>query len=192
VRVLHAVEWNRRLSFGAASPYYVRVLLTAGRQIACLNLKKCDKKGPKKVSTKLLVRLVLLTGSRNEGKVKTMALTLKYQWNWVSQDGVCVWGWRHVSTYSEHQQQMEVTSVFRRPIFSLCLLGKDYNPCFTKRYTTRGIYSIIYRFEKFNPLNAELNPICHLLTLLGAHPIFHISRIRVNCTVYSYTVLVIF
>jgi hypothetical protein len=32
----------------------------------------------------------------------------------------------------------------------------------------------------FNPLNAELNHICHLLTLLGAHPIFHISRIRVN------------
>jgi hypothetical protein len=31
----------------------------------------------------------------------------------------------------------------------------------------------------FNPLNAELNPICHLLTLL-AHPILHVSRIRVN------------
>jgi hypothetical protein len=32
----------------------------------------------------------------------------------------------------------------------------------------------------FNPLNAELNPICHLLALLGAHLILHISRIRVN------------
>jgi hypothetical protein len=32
----------------------------------------------------------------------------------------------------------------------------------------------------FNPLNAELNPICHLLALLGAHPIFHASRIRVK------------
>jgi len=32
----------------------------------------------------------------------------------------------------------------------------------------------------FNPLNAELNPICHLLALLGAHHIFHVSRIRVN------------
>jgi hypothetical protein len=31
-----------------------------------------------------------------------------------------------------------------------------------------------------NPLNAELNLICHLLALLGAHPILHISRIRVN------------
>jgi hypothetical protein len=32
-----------------------------------------------------------------------------------------------------------------------------------------------------NPLNAELNPICHLLALLGAHHILHVSRIRVNC-----------
>jgi hypothetical protein len=31
-----------------------------------------------------------------------------------------------------------------------------------------------------NPLNAELNPFCHLLALLGAHHILHISRIRVN------------
>jgi len=31
----------------------------------------------------------------------------------------------------------------------------------------------------FNPLNAELNPICHLLALL-AQPILHVSRIKVN------------
>jgi len=31
-----------------------------------------------------------------------------------------------------------------------------------------------------NPLNAELNPIYHLLALIGAHHIFHVSRIRVN------------
>jgi hypothetical protein len=31
-----------------------------------------------------------------------------------------------------------------------------------------------------NPLNAELNPICHLLALLGDHPILHISGIRVK------------
>jgi len=31
-----------------------------------------------------------------------------------------------------------------------------------------------------NPLNAALNPICHLLALLGAHHILHVSRIRVK------------
>jgi len=34
-----------------------------------------------------------------------------------------------------------------------------------------------------NPLNAELNPICHLLALLGAHHILHVSRIRVKVPV---------
>jgi len=32
----------------------------------------------------------------------------------------------------------------------------------------------------FNPLNAELNPICYLLALLGVHHFLHVSRIRVN------------
>ena len=31
-----------------------------------------------------------------------------------------------------------------------------------------------------NPLNTQLNPICHLLALLGAHHILHVSRMRVN------------
>jgi len=33
---------------------------------------------------------------------------------------------------------------------------------------------------QLNPLNAELNPIYHLLALLGAHHILHVSRIRVK------------
>jgi hypothetical protein len=31
-----------------------------------------------------------------------------------------------------------------------------------------------------NPLNADLNPICHLLALLGAHHILYVSRVRVK------------
>jgi hypothetical protein len=34
--------------------------------------------------------------------------------------------------------------------------------------------------EFINPLNAELNPICHLLALLGVHHFLHFSRIRVK------------
>ena len=34
--------------------------------------------------------------------------------------------------------------------------------------------------HKFNPLNPELNPICYLLALLGAHLFLHVSRIRVK------------
>ena len=32
----------------------------------------------------------------------------------------------------------------------------------------------------FNSLNPELNPICYLLTLLGAHHFLHVSKIRVK------------
>jgi hypothetical protein len=34
--------------------------------------------------------------------------------------------------------------------------------------------------DTIKPLNAELDPICHLLAFLGAHHILHVSRIRVN------------
>ena len=37
----------------------------------------------------------------------------------------------------------------------------------------------------FNPLNTELNPICHLLALLGARHILHVSRIRVNVNTFG-------
>ena len=43
-------------------------------------------------------------------------------------------------------------------------------------------FRLDWMYCTFNPLNADLNPICHLLTLLGAHHIFHVSRIRVKCT----------
>jgi hypothetical protein len=34
--------------------------------------------------------------------------------------------------------------------------------------------------KDINPLDTELNPICHLLAILGAHHFLHISSIRVN------------
>ena len=34
--------------------------------------------------------------------------------------------------------------------------------------------------HNFNPLNLELNPICYLLALLGAHHFLHVSRITVK------------
>jgi hypothetical protein len=42
--------------------------------------------------------------------------------------------------------------------------------------------NILDRCLYLNPLNAKLNPICHLLALLGAHHVLHVSRIRVKDT----------
>ena len=42
------------------------------------------------------------------------------------------------------------------------------------------LISLRIEFVFVNPLNAKLNHICHLLALLGAHHIFHVSGLRVN------------
>ena len=39
-----------------------------------------------------------------------------------------------------------------------------------------------------NPLKTQLNPIRHLLALLGAHHILHISRIRVNQSISTFCI----
>jgi hypothetical protein len=38
----------------------------------------------------------------------------------------------------------------------------------------------------FYPLNAELNPICHLLALLGIRLFRHVMRIRVDHVIYVF------
>jgi hypothetical protein len=82
----------------------------------------------------------------------------------------------------------------------LCFFGpKRYQPCFLPQFLlcacgylrlqspslsrvcsrpVRFLFLIV--ILAFNPLNAELNPICHLLALLGADHILHVSRVRVN------------
>ena len=39
---------------------------------------------------------------------------------------------------------------------------------------------LVQDLDCVNPLNPELNPICYLLALLGAHHFLHVSRIRVK------------
>jgi transposase len=46
--------------------------------------------------------------------------------------------------------------------------------------TVNKIKALSVAQNYFNPLNTELNPICHLLALLETHRILHVSRIRVN------------
>jgi len=47
--------------------------------------------------------------------------------------------------------------------------------------TFEGVYCI-------NPINPELNPICHFLALLGAHHILHVGRIKINeSSLYVYS-----
>ena len=59
----------------------------------------------------------------------------------------------------------------------------DLIRAFLSKYTSR----LSYLSQYINPLNTELNPICHRLALLGAHHILHVSRLRVNVSFKSYS-----
>ena len=48
---------------------------------------------------------------------------------------------------------------------------------------TKSVTRIGVTLRAINTLNAELNHICQMLALLGAHPILHVSRIRVNVAI---------
>jgi len=63
-----------------------------------------------------------------------------------------------------------------------CLYGRtdDRRECFFVISANRTLLWFLLTIVYVNPLNAELNLICHLLALLGAHPILHVSRIRVK------------
>ena len=52
--------------------------------------------------------------------------------------------------------------------------------CLFRNFTQLLIIAHGTRNKFTNPLNAELNPICCLLTLFGAHYFLHVSRIRVK------------
>ena len=48
-----------------------------------------------------------------------------------------------------------------------------------KKYIGLRVKYHLFLFD-INPLNAELNPICHLMALLGNHHILHVSWLRVK------------
>ena len=52
--------------------------------------------------------------------------------------------------------------------------------------------SIILVINQLNSLIAELNPICHLLALLGAHHILHVSRVRVNAQILVFLISLLY
>jgi len=66
-------------------------------------------------------------------------------------------------------------------------LSHDQHDLFIARnyFISRSLHLEIYMDENVQTFNAEINPICHPLELLGAHAILHISRIRLNNKVYS-------
>jgi len=69
----------------------------------------------------------------------------------------------------------------RKELMTVCLAWCFLNDCCIQREGKVPLGRLRRRWEdNINPLNAELNPICHLLALLGVHHFLHVSRIRVK------------
>jgi hypothetical protein len=73
----------------------------------------------------------------------------------------------------------------QKPLCCWCVLNINFNAifflfCFNGQHSSSCTSSNI---KGLNPLSTKLNPICHMLALLGAHHILHVGRIRVKDTV---------
>jgi len=78
---------------------------------------------------------------------------------------------KHVEFYSKNkfEKLMHLVGfIVRNTLKYICL------------YNWNIVYFLLSRKSIFNPLKPELNPICYLLALLGAHHFLHGSRIRVK------------
>ena len=64
---------------------------------------------------------------------------------------------------------------------SVAIEGRRFEPNRTKfAPVILPIHCMTQYRRCINPLNPELNPICYLLALLGAHHFLHVSRIKVK------------
>ena len=77
-------------------------------------------------------------------------------------------------------EEMQLNFSFRNKFIILlpCCLLEDRNT-FSKMRVFKVLLATLIMVV-ISPLNAELIPICHLLALLKAHLISHVSRVRVK------------
>ena len=101
-------------------------------------------------------------------KLYYQQLHLKYLCNLASYWLQDPWGW--------YDSVETCRSVIIREII-LHLLVIIQNNKRWKIHVLKSVYT-------FNPLKPELNPICYLLALLGAHYFLHVSRIRVKLLIF--------
>ena len=82
---------------------------------------------------------------------------------------------RHINLIVIRMLDLHINSIH----VLICMVPREKVWFLTKsKLLLLWIYSI-------NPLNAELNPICYLLALLGAHHFLHVSRMRVKVPLTS-------
>ena len=89
-------------------------------------------------------------------------------------DFVCVCACVRVHVCVNHLASLYFYLAINQSSLSLCFL------CLCPVLLSYLLSFSPFFYQFLNTLNAELNPICYLLALLGAHHFLHVSRIRVK------------
>ena len=91
--------------------------------------------------------------------------------------------YRQHSAVLEFKDEPDVTrqiNIHRKPFHTNVHLSAGLKPVHCVcLFLASNVFLTIHKTE-LNPLNPELNPVCYLLALLGAHHFLHVSRIRVK------------
>jgi len=106
---------------------------------------------------------------------------------------LCSWSGRPRTHHDYHQDTKVKPEAATAVIELLMMGGKTPETCWAvnerqdnklKNCCIRLVIylncTMMHGLINLNPLNPELNPICYLLALLGAHHFLHVSRIRVK------------
>jgi len=89
---------------------------------------------------------------------------------------------------NKHSLILRTYIIFKKGKTSMRRLISIFVHGFLKKYVTSLYTKLCFKHECMNPLNTELNPICHLLALSATHHILHVSRIRVETKSVSWLV----
>jgi len=81
--------------------------------------------------------------------------------------------------------QTRTTALWNQNVIQLHIYRNKNSLQVQEKRNLKIVCGFTQGYIDINPLNAELNPVCHLLALLGAHPILYVSRIRVK---YGYCI----
>ena len=79
------------------------------------------------------------------------------------------------------------SSVMVKGRVQLYLYSSSGSSCPALGWTSHFVYGawMWIKYQHVSSLKAELNPICHLQSLLGVHHILHVFRIRVKLRLFS-------
>jgi len=90
----------------------------------------------------------------------------------------------HACVNQTLQIQLELLMMNGMPLETCWAVKERWNNKFCYKVASCWLFLLSHTTMRgsmnINPLNPELNPICYLLALLGAHRFLHVSRIRVK------------